>query len=192
MDRVCGLAGGRQWPDLDLEVPCCAGSAMFGPERCTCWETVYDQPQTSPLRADLPAGVRPRMCVDCAYRPNSPERRGDPDAAADTEQLRELADGGQPFWCHQGMRRPIVYRHPSGARVEASELDYAPPMQQIDGRWVPFKADGTPADLCGGWAALRLKRIYAEHEDISEPGADAYREQPDAPEMDLRGRQSWH
>lgn len=160
--QVCSMGGARQWPDLGLEVPCCAGSAMFGPERCTCWTPVYDREQATELRADLPAGVQPKMCIDCAYRPRSPERTGDPEAAGNEELLRQLVDGGQPFWCHQGMRRPLRYEHPSGATVEASELEYAPPMRKVGGRMVPFKADGTPADLCGGWAALRLKRAYSE------------------------------
>jgi hypothetical protein len=141
------------WPDVgNAEVPCCYGSAEYGPARCTCWESVYEVEQTEP-RTDLDAAVRPSMCVDCAYRPGSPERTGDPKAAGDEYLLRRLVESGDPFWCHQGIRRPTHWRHPSGATVPGSPFAYSPPI--IDGR--PYKADGTPADYCGGWAAQALK-----------------------------------
>lgn len=53
------------------------------------------------------------------------------------------------FWCHQGMRRPLYWEHPAGVRITGSPADYDPPIEDL----VPFKADGTPADLCAGWAA---------------------------------------
>jgi hypothetical protein len=154
--NLCGLgAGGGQWPDVgNGEAPCCWESALDGPARCSCWEPVFDLEQQEPQR-DLEPGTRPSMCVDCAYRPSSPERTGDPDAGTDVDELRALVDSGSVFWCHQGMRRPIHWRHPSGATTVPAgmDLNYRPPI--VDGR--PFKADGTPGDICGGWAALRLK-----------------------------------
>lgn len=148
---MCG-ATGADWPETPTSGLCCIGSAMYGPERCTCWEPVYDLEQVKP-RPDLPADVRSSMCHDCAYRPGSPERSGDPRAAGTEEALRALVDGGDIFWCHQGIRRPIRFEHPSGITVPGSDLAYDPPI--IDG--TPYRANGTPADMCGGWAALRLK-----------------------------------
>lgn len=148
--------GSGDWPDIgNGEVPCCIAAAMDGPGYCTCWKPVFDVEQQPP-RTDLTPGVQPKMCADCAYRPNSPERSGDPDAVADAEGLRVLVDSGSPFWCHQGMRRPTHWVHPSGATAPASALNYQPPIVGT----TPYKADGTPGDLCGGWAALRLKKGF--------------------------------
>lgn len=66
-----------------------------------------------------------------------------------------IVERSEMFVCHQGIRRAVKWQHPSGAIVSGHEGNYCPPI--IDG--VPFKADGTPADICAGWAALRLKRI---------------------------------
>lgn len=152
--NICGT--GPSWPDVgNSEVPCCDGSAMFGPGRCTCWEPVYDLEQ-QPLQRGADAGTRDTKCVDCAYRPGSPERAGDPAAAADHEALLALARSGQTFWCHQGMRRPSRWRHPtSGVEIDGSTLNYEPPI--ADGK--PWKADGTPGDLCAGWAAIRAREV---------------------------------
>lgn len=143
----------RDWPETPTTGMCCLGSALDGATRCTCWEPEYDVEQAEPKTDGLLFGCRSSMCHDCAYRPGSPERTGDPDAAADQELLDDLVVRGQPFWCHQGMRVPLRYRHPSGVVVEASRLEYGPPI--VQGR--PFKADGSPADLCFGWAARRAK-----------------------------------
>ncbi|MEU0515600.1 hypothetical protein [Amycolatopsis sp. NPDC006125] len=141
------------WPDVgNDDVPCCMGSAQHGARGCTCWQPIYDLAQMPP-RTGLEPGTRDGMCDGCAYRPRSPERTGAPDAAADLDDLERLAATGQPFWCHEGMRRPLEWRHPSGATVPGSPLDYQPPF--IDG--VPYRANGTPAARCGGWAAVRRK-----------------------------------
>lgn len=152
---ICALGeNSQQWPDVGNGAdPCCAGAAMFGPERCTCWTVEYDTDQADPDRDEQP-GTRESMCHDCAYRPGSPERSGDPDASADADELHRLTRSGQTFWCHQGMRRPVAYMHPYGYRVDASALEYAPPMVRDGDRVVPFKSDGTPADMCAGWAAI--------------------------------------
>src|SRR4051794_15360348 len=74
----------RELPGVDLDDPrlagCCDGAANLGPTFCTCWEPVYDTPRQAAPRTGLPTETRPLMCGDCAYRPGSPERRGDPTA----------------------------------------------------------------------------------------------------------------
>lgn len=128
---------------------CCEGAAAFGAGRCTCWEPVYDCEQ-QPVCAG-PMHVRSEMCRDCAFRPDSPERRGDARYShAEEGDLDELLLA--EFACHQGMRRKLKMRHPSGFEV-AIEIDaYAPPD------WFrPQKADGSPADLCAGWWLMKQK-----------------------------------
>ncbi len=153
--------GGRDWPETPDTGMCCMGSAAGGASRCTCWAPVYNVEQ-APLQEGLEARERPEPCPDCAYRGGSPERSGDPQAAADEEELDHLVWSGKPFYCHQGMRRPLRWEHPSGVVVEASELEYEPPL--VGTR--PFKADGTPADVCGGWAARR--RVLAAQRSSME------------------------
>lgn len=144
----------------DDEMPCCMASAMRGPRACTCWEPVYDLEQAEAVAKfgrdpDLPGVVhegptmktRETCCHDCAYRNDSPER-----AEGYDEELRDVAGTvGDVFACHEGMRRVVSWRHPDGRELPAGDGDYAPPM--IGG--VAFKADGTSADLCAGWAAHR-------------------------------------
>lgn len=144
----------KDWPQTPTTGTCCESSAYFGAEACVCWEPVFDLEQVEPI-AGLKAGLTGSMCSDCAFRPNSPERQRDADAAGDPEYLAGLVADGVPFWCHQGIRRPRVWRHPSGVEVPGSPFDYMPPG--VNG--VPYKADGTPADLCSGWAAHRLKHV---------------------------------
>lgn len=153
MTFLCsGPIGPADPPDAGDGV-CCAGAAMFGPDRCTCWEPTYDLDQAVPVPAER--GVREQMCADCAYRPGSPERQGEDHCAADEADLMELVAAGQPFTCHQGIRRPVSWRHPSGAEVPGSPSDYRPPI--VGG--IPHRADGSPADICAGWAALRLRAL---------------------------------
>jgi hypothetical protein len=149
----------RDWPETPTTGMCCIGSAVRGARGCTCWTPEYDVEQAEPRTDGLLFGCRESMCEDCAFRPGSPERAGDPDSAGDEELLDDLVVTGRPFWCHQGMRRPVRHRHPSGVVVEASPLEYAPPAVGA----VPYKADGSPADLCYGWAARRAK--YLERGD---------------------------
>lgn len=133
---------------------CCWGA---GRDRrsCTCWEVVFDLEQAEPvqklvdwLAAGIEPSIRQRMCEDCAYRPGSPERQGDPGHKGDSAELERIARESR-FWCHQGMRRPVLFRHPSGVEWPGHAAAYSPPI--VDG--VPYKADGTPGDLCAGWAA---------------------------------------
>lgn len=127
---------------------CCYGAAGMGRDRCTCWEPVYDLEQQPLENGGVPPAepaTRRKCCADCAYRNGSPER----------ERGEELPRGpDKEFWCHQGMRRAVAYRHPeSGREVPAGDGDYQPP---VGPRSRPFawRADGTPGERCAGWAAM--------------------------------------
>ena len=156
--NTCGIFG--QPPDLPDagEGACCMGAAVYGKDRCTCWEPIFDLEQ-QPLKPGE-MGLRTRSCSDCAYRKNSPERRGADGYQGDPESLDEMVMTGSMFACHQGIRRPVKWVHPSGAEIPGHPAGYAPPLH--DGK--PYKADGTPADLCAGWAARRLKHMWREQE----------------------------
>lgn len=151
-------------PEIDPANPphetwsCCEGAVVYGPERCTCWEAVYDVEQADPI-LPVPEGsieVRHARCGDCAFKRGSAERS---DALVE-EELIGLAVAGTPFWCHTGMRRPVAYRHPKLGDVPSSSDDWRPP--QVAG--VPFKRDGTVGTLCAGWAqeVRRQARITEE------------------------------
>jgi hypothetical protein len=133
--------------DGPFEVPCCIGSAEYGPERCTCWRKEHDQVQLA-VQAGPPA-VRTTMCGDCAFRHDSPERQGDERYANSHEgAVDELALSGTVFFCHQGMRRVVARLHPAKGRDEASPGEYDPALSG----GCAFKADGSPADICAGFA----------------------------------------
>ncbi|RYZ28206.1 MAG: hypothetical protein EOP01_06790, partial [Propionibacteriaceae bacterium] len=92
-------------PDLtDVAPGCCYGTAVYGPERCTCWQEVLDVPEQAPLQRELPTPTRSRLCGDCAFRPDSPERTGVEHAGHDVEDLDDVVAGGA-FFCHDGMAR---------------------------------------------------------------------------------------
>lgn len=162
-DLGCGLSGKpRELPDAGRGI-CCLGAAVYGPSRCTCWVPVYDLDQ-QPITPGLPTLPNPlRMCGDCAYRARSPERRGDETYAGDQDLLNELVENGTPFYCHQGIRLPIAWRHPSGAETAGHPGGYDPPIEG----GVPYKADGAPANLCAGWL-LRRARVT----DTEPPSGD--------------------
>lgn len=127
---------------------CCLPAIEEGPSRCTCWETEYDEPQSEVGNPAI--DVWPSMCDDCAFRPDSPERNGDDRYVEPHEN--------EPFWCHRGMRKVTGWRHPAGIFVEADGDYYGPPARILElpsGKRaaVPFRADGTPAQLCAGWSA---------------------------------------
>jgi hypothetical protein len=140
---------------------CCPGATRKGPAACTCWQPVYDRKQAEPpvetvvalALGQLNPDVRDRMCSDCAYRPNSPEKTGCDDVNGDPQLLENLAAAGQRFYCHDGMRKPRAWWHPAGIEIPAvgTDADYQPPI--VDG--VPYRADGQPGLLCAGWAARR-------------------------------------
>jgi hypothetical protein len=152
---------------------CCWGALVRGPESCLCWQPVYDLNQQAPdatavtlLRAGIEPTTRTTMCGDCAYRPNSPEKNSDPTYNGDPEFLERIARDAERFWCHQGMRRPLKWVHPSGQEIPGSDAAYDPPKAKVDNGFVPFKADGTPAELCAGWDARR--RALASHTDLPD------------------------
>jgi len=118
------------------------------------WTAVYDLDQASPQTDALP-GANLRMCADCAYRPNSPERQGDERHAADADMLDRIVRDGEPFWCHQGIRQPVTFRCDDGIEIPAHPGSYDPPI--VDA--IPYKADGTPADLCAGWLHRRATEL---------------------------------
>lgn len=154
--HVCGHGSGFTpvgLPDAG-EGACCYGAAVDGPDGCTCWEPVFDRDQAPCVDQDR--NLRTEMCPDCAYRPNSPERRGDPSYSGDEDDLMGIVERGEMFVCHQGIRKAVQWRHgPTGVTIPGHEGNYCPPIRS----GVPFKADGTPADICAGWAALSLKRL---------------------------------
>jgi len=151
-----------EWPD---DAPdelrfCCYGAAMGGPRDCTCWRPVYDQEQAETLQLDANHEIGTTRCHDCAYRSDSPERGDDSDA----EELEGIVYSGQPFFCHQGMRRVVAWRHPgAGVTIDAPEGDYDPPG--AEGR--VYKADGSPADVCAGWSNKRLAVLRERAEILS-------------------------
>ncbi len=136
-------------PDTGGE--CCFGASVYGPDRCTCWRPVYTPEQHPDLAEDPVPQARSLMCGDCAYRPGSPEKAGDPGYRGDADELETLAATETPFYCHDGMRRVEKWAHPSGAEVPALDGAYAPPFTGN----LPHKTDGTAADLCAGWDARR-------------------------------------
>jgi len=149
---LCGSGGPLPFltpRDLRKHGWCCMGDAEDGPAHCTCWEPVYDLEQ-QPIDPSIEPTTRRARCIDCAFRPDSPERaQGD-----DVEALPN-------FWCHQGIRRPIAYRHPDGRmRPVEDSADYRPPMGKVapTGEQVPYRADGTPAERCAGWAQVQRFR----------------------------------
>lgn len=150
---------------------CCLGAFEEGPQACTCWEPVYDHDQATPDETAVPT-TRKSMCEDCAFAPGSPERSGDERYSHSDEDLTTLDN----FWCHQGMRKPIRWRHASlGIEVPADTDAYEPPRRilVIDGEKVavPYKADGSPGERCAGWAAHQRARAH----ELARSGA------PDVP-----------
>lgn len=139
----------------DLDVPCCEGYVHGGPERCYCWTPILDPPPAPPVEGL--ADTMPDRCGDCAYRPDSPERRGVETASADWSKLVELAATGTPFWCHDGLPKVVGWTHPRlpdlVVPVPPDVDDYQPTIR--DG--IPHRADGRPGSRCAGWEAERRR-----------------------------------
>lgn len=155
----------RTWTALhsgDDRAPCCYGS-MYNPENCTCWEPVYDRPQLAPVPVTRPELIlfQPAMCGDCAYRKTSPER-ADPYTE---EQLLTWPLAGDPFWCHQGMRRPVRWEHPDGRDVPGDNDDWHPARV---GNFL-YQADGSPALLCAGWIRRRQRHAPGAPMPVAPP-----------------------
>jgi hypothetical protein len=150
-----GVYGQIEMPD-PVNGTCCIGSAVKGPQYCTCWVPVFDLEQRPTVPGE--PGARAAMCADCAYRPRSPERQGDERYSGDAEFLSRITETGERFFCHQGVRRTVRLRHPSGAGVEVGPGDYRPPI--VDA--IPYKADGSPGELCAGWSLRRAAYLRRE------------------------------
>lgn len=134
---------------------CCEGLISEGQFACTCWVEVHDVDQVDPIPDVIPS-VMARPCGDCAYRKDSPERRGHPEVRGDDAFLNRIVADGEAFWCHDGMRQVIALAHPTGARLEIPrDVSYEPPI--VAGR--PYRANGTLGALCAGWSARRLKHV---------------------------------
>jgi hypothetical protein len=123
---------------------CCFGAANGEDAHdslthCTCWEPIFDLEQAPP-NVEMEATTRETQCLDCAFRHESPEYINE------SNELERSVKSGV-FYCHQGMRRPKVWRHPCGAEVIGDPADYAPPIQDS----IPYRADGSPAEKCAGW-----------------------------------------
>ncbi len=174
---MIGMCGGT--PGLPDNLPdtgiCCYGSAVYGPHRCTCWEPVFDLAQQAPRPGMPQVPVPCKLCGDCAYRPNSPERRGQPGAAADQDLLDKLVYTSQPFYCHTGIRRAVEYRHPSGLVVPAGPGDYQPVVAPAaaGGSPIPYQADGSPAFFCAGWLLLTARADRKALRDRNEQARGA-------------------
>lgn len=143
------VGGALLWAQAHGEeqgVPCCWGTASGRGSDCTCWTPVFDVEQEPPqlIASHHDATAAPDLCGDCAFRPGSPERA----TSWERETLFGLADRGEPFWCHRGMRQPVRWEHPDGRVIDGSSDDWKPAI--VDA--IPYQADGTPAVLCGGWA----------------------------------------
>jgi hypothetical protein len=127
---------------------------MFGRAHCTCWEPIYDLEQAPLADGGVPPEeipTRTKCCADCAYRIGSPERA---DEHEEDDLLSKAWDLRSEFWCHQGVRRVVAFRHPDGRELPAGDGDYRPPVGP-EGRPVVWRADGTVGERCAGWAALR-------------------------------------
>lgn len=126
---------------------CCMGVATGGIDYCTCWEPIHDLDQAAgSFDTTTPLETAAKCCFDCAYRNGSPERTGD-----DEDWLLGLPGERTTFFCHQGIRRVLRYRHPSGIVLPTGPGDYDPPR----GNGRVYRADGSPAEICAGFAAHR-------------------------------------
>jgi hypothetical protein len=140
------LPGWEEAPD-DFPV-CCDGVAIDGPKGCTCWEPVFNLEQQPVVLPVVEPTTRTKCCTRCAYRVGSPERE-----RGEWDDLMDIAGGRETFWCHEGMRRVIAWRHPVHGLRPAEPGDYRPHI----GMRLAFRADGTPAARCAGWDAHRRR-----------------------------------
>jgi len=161
IDHILHIMADRDLPDPCPDgVPCCDGYAYIGPHACLCWEPVYEDGQQEPRR-EAEHLTRPSMCVDCAFRPGSPERRDSEQAACSSgDLLRIVHNREEVFACHDGLRKGVGWRHPNGMFVHVDPRDgvvpYSPP---IEGRRA-YRLDGSPALHCAGLAAARRAKDW--------------------------------
>lgn len=154
-------------PAIEHLDPCCAGFGFRGPEFCTCWAAVYEPVPVAPALATQPTTME-RMCGDCAFRRDSPERRGDQHAASNWEGLQRLVETESPFWCHDGLPRLKGWSHPpSGIWIPQPGTvdDYRPTI--VDD--VPYRADGHAGSRCAGWAAAVDRQRHRDEAALPTP-----------------------
>lgn len=144
-------------------IPCCYGVAFheepIGGRHCTCWEPIFatDEKQQDP-RPGMPV-ARTTRCDSCACFVPSGHLPDGRDIPPDLEEayyaMLAARAAGTPFWCHKGLRLRVAERHPLlGVRPAAHPTD-APDRQDVpivDD--VPYKLDGSPADLCFAWSRM--------------------------------------
>lgn len=154
--------GGGALPDLPDAGggACCWGAAVYGPRRCTCWTPEHDVVQAAP-DTDAPVTTCARMCAGCAYRPGTQAHR------AYAGELDDIALNATTFSCHEGARRVVRLRHPSGVTVDqaAAEPD-VPPYDPVRVGDRFYLADGRPTPICAGWAARRRALTASSQPDI--------------------------
>lgn len=146
----------RQTPDFEddeVTTGCCYGSVVYGPDRCTCWEPIYDTEQADADLSTEPT-TRAKRCHDCAFRPDSPERATE-DGREELEDIVGNLD--RTFWCHQGMRKVIGYRHPDG-REKPADPDYDS-YEPLKHDAIAYNADGSAGARCAGWASARANLL---------------------------------
>lgn len=144
---------------------CCLGGAMAGVVGCTCWAVTYSAWRSEPVQVGE-VQTRATRCADCACRKDSPESRGVGDYQNKPAEFSVLVSAGVRFYCHEGMPAQSGHRHEDG-RESAMPLPHHNYRPRVRRDGVPTKADGTPADICAGWAQLREQHLQraAEGED---------------------------
>ncbi len=116
----------------------CAGSCLVGDEQLGGWDRATITP------APRPPAVMPSPCIDCAYRPGSPEddpAAGRPDTAT------------TPFFCHHGMHR---VDGPGGA-------GYVPAASTVGGLPLGYM-------VCAGWWTSVVLGQAAPDRPFRDPG----------------------
>ena len=158
---------GNDFPDVTNGVPCCMGYAANGHRSCTCWEPIYNGEQLPYDGASLPSEGS-KCCYDCAYRKGSPERQGEKGYKGDEEYLNDLPQSSDTFFCHQGARKILKWRHENGTEIEAHPASYRPEIVTIDGESFPLRLDGSAQNVCAGFCAKRKAFFRDKSLDIRE------------------------
>lgn len=146
----CGIGPGhRPGPKLQVSLnrytcPWCRGGGWWSQERChNCAGTgTTDDPAVGVdlseggTGQDAPAVPLPRPpavmkspCVDCAFRPGSPE-----------DGMEDTADPNSPFFCHHGMHR-VGDGYQAAAWVGGMPLGY-----MVCAGWWAFRTGGEPPE----------------------------------------------
>lgn len=140
--NLCGFTGGRQLRAHVTRYVCpyCVNGRWESGERCLhcagfgVTDDVEELPgdPDNPVRLPRPPAVMKAPCVDCAYRPGSPE---------DGELSPRPDNAGVPFFCHHGMHRQDG---PDGdvGYVPAAECNGMPLGYMVCAGWWNHVAEG--------------------------------------------------